>query len=57
MQNELVEYEMICMSHLAAHDGLDTVGDDISRLQGVTHAVSAHGDTVRYTDGVEAEAS
>jgi hypothetical protein len=44
-------------AHLAAHDGLDTVSDDISGLQGVTHAIGAHGNAVRDTNGVEAEAS
>lgn len=38
---------------LTAHDGLDTVGDDLSALQGVSHTSRTHGDTIRDTNGVE----
>mmetsp|Transcript_35695 Transcript_35695/g.84727 ORF Transcript_35695/g.84727 Transcript_35695/m.84727 type:complete len:349 (-) Transcript_35695:48-1094(-) len=39
---------------LSAHDGLDGVGDDVTRLKRVGHAVCAHGDAVGHSDGVEA---
>ncbi|KAK1526013.1 uncharacterized protein CCOS01_08431 [Colletotrichum costaricense] len=38
---------------LAVHDGLDGVGDDLAGLEGVAHALCAHGDAVRDTNGVE----
>ena len=39
---------------LAVHDGLDGVGNNLTRLQAVAHTGGTHGDTVRDTDGVEA---
>jgi len=40
-------------ARLAAHDGLDTVGDEVARLQAVAHALGAHRHAVADADGVE----
>lgn len=39
---------------LAIHDGLDTVGNNFSALQAVTHTSGTHADTVGDTNSVEA---
>ena len=36
------KFRMCFGTHLAAHNSLDTVRNDISRLEGETHAISAH---------------
>eukprot|EP00123_Amoebidium_parasiticum_P017280 comp23783_c0_seq1/m.41266 comp23783_c0_seq1/g.41266 ORF comp23783_c0_seq1/g.41266 comp23783_c0_seq1/m.41266 type:complete len:398 (+) comp23783_c0_seq1:1029-2222(+) len=43
----------VCIVPLRTHHRLDRVGNDLAGLQGVTHARSAHGDTVTDTNGVE----
>jgi hypothetical protein len=41
---------------LSTHDSLDRVGDKITTLQRVTHALGAHADAVTDTNGVELHA-
>jgi hypothetical protein len=38
---------------LTVHDSLDTIGDNLSALEGVSHTGGTHRDTIRDTDGVE----
>jgi hypothetical protein len=44
------------LSHLRAHDSFDGVCDQITRLQGVGHAIRTHRNAITHTDSVEAEA-
>lgn len=38
---------------LTVHDSLNTIGNNLSALEGVSHTSGTHGDTIRDTDGVE----
>ena len=44
-------------THLTAHNSFDTVSDDISRLKGETHTISAHWNSITHANSVEAESS
>ena len=43
------------VEELAAHDGLDGVGDDFAGDEGILHALRAHGDAVGDGDGIKDE--
>jgi hypothetical protein len=43
------------VEHLAAHHGLDRVGDNLARDERIFHSLGAHGNAIGNGDGVEDE--